>query len=87
MDPDYCLDVPAGFDDSDDDGQVYPVACRLFAARTAAEVFAKAQQWVSRHDVFLVDVSWTWAHDEPEPFTMAVYFSFVPEPEPDHEPG
>jgi hypothetical protein len=76
MDPDYCIDVPAGFDDSDEEGQVHPVARRLFAARTAAEVFAKAQQWVGEHNVFLNDVSWNWAYDEPEPFTLSIYFSF-----------
>ena len=81
MDPRYCIDVPPGFDDSDDDAQVHPMACRLFGARTAAEVFAKAGQWVSEHDVFLVDVSWNWRHDEPEPFLLAVYFTFELDPE------
>jgi hypothetical protein len=76
MNPDYCIDVPPGFDDSGDDAQVHPMARRLFCAHTAAEVFAKARQWVSEHDVFLVDVSWNWAYDEPEPFTLAVYFTF-----------
>jgi hypothetical protein len=76
MDSDYCIDVPQGFDDSDDDAQVHPMARRLFSAHTAAEVFAKAQRWVSEHEVFLVDVSWNWAHDEPEPFTLSVYFTF-----------
>jgi len=57
MDPGYCIDVPPGFDDSDEDAQVHPTARRLFSARTTAEVFAKAQQWVSEHNVFLVDVS------------------------------
>ena len=42
------------------------MARRLFSGRTAAEVFAKAQHWVSEHEVFLVDVSWNWVHDEPE---------------------
>ena len=51
------------------------MARRLFSARTTAEVLAKAQQWVDEHDVFLNDVSWNWAHDEPEPFTLAVYFT------------
>jgi hypothetical protein len=85
MDPDYCIDVPPGFDDSDDDAQVHPMARRLFSARTTAEVFAKAQQWVSEHNVFLVDVSWNWAHDEPEPFTLAVYFTFERVPEAEDE--
>jgi hypothetical protein len=42
MDPDYCIDVPPDFDDSDDDAKVHPMARRLFTARSAAEVFAKA---------------------------------------------
>lgn len=56
MDSDYCIDVPAGFDDSDEDSQVHPMPRRLFSARTAAEVFAKAEQWAGEHKVFLVDV-------------------------------
>jgi hypothetical protein len=87
MNPQYCIDVPPDFDDSDDDAQVHPMACRLFAARTPAEVFAKAQQWVSGHNVFLVDVSWNWAHDEPEPFILAVYFTFERDPEAEDEPA
>jgi hypothetical protein len=76
MDSDYCIDVPDGFDDSADDAQVHPMARRLFSARTAAGVFEKAHHWVSEHKVFLVDVSWNWAHDEREPFILAVYFTF-----------
>ena len=76
MDSDYCIDVPRGFDDSDDDAQVHPMARRLFSGRTAAEVFGKAQHWVSEQEVFLVDVSWNWAHDEPEPCTLSIYFTF-----------
>ena len=87
VDPGYCIDVPPGFDDSGDDAQVHPMARRLFSARTTAEVLAKAQQWVSEHDVFLDDVSWNWAHDEPEPFTLAVYFTFGRDPEPEDEPA
>ncbi|MFV2172946.1 hypothetical protein ACFHW2_23075 [Actinomadura sp. LOL_016] len=77
--------MPPGFDDSgDEDGQVHPVARRLFCARTTAEVFAKAQQWVSRHDnVFVVDVSWDYMHDEPEPFSLSLYLTFELEPEDD----
>jgi hypothetical protein len=56
-------------------------------ARTTAGVFAKAQQWVSEHNVFPVDVSWNWAHDEPEPFTLAVYFTFERDPEAEDEPA
>ncbi|WP_225729247.1 MULTISPECIES: hypothetical protein [unclassified Nocardia] len=76
MNPDYCIDIPPGFDDSDEDSQVHPIACRQFSAGTVAEVFGKAQQWISKHNVFLIDVSWTWAYGEPEPFMLAVYFNF-----------
>jgi hypothetical protein len=87
MDPDYCIIVPPGFDDSDDEAQVHPIARRLFPGRTPAEVFAKAQQWVGEHDVTLVDVSWNSAHDEPEPFTLAVYFMFEYNPYTEDEPA
>ncbi|ATL69364.1 hypothetical protein [Nocardia terpenica] len=76
MNPDYCIDIPPGFDDSDEDSQVHPIACRQFSASTAAEVFGKAQHWISQHNVFLIDVSWTCAYGESEPFVLAVYFSF-----------
>jgi hypothetical protein len=87
MDPGYRIDVPPGFDDSDDDGQVHPMARKLFAARTAAEVFAKAERWVSEHNVFLVDVAWNCAYNEPEPFTLAVYFTFERDDEAEEEPA
>ena len=35
----------------------------------------------------LDDVSWSWAHDEPEPFTLAVYFTCGRDPEPEDEPA
>jgi hypothetical protein len=63
------------------------MARRLFSARTTAEVLAKAQQWLSEHDVFLDDVSWNWAHGEQEPFTLAVSFTFGRDPEPEDEPA
>jgi len=79
MDSGYRISVPAGFDDSgDDEGQVHAIARRLFTATSAAEVFDKARRWVARHDVFVVDVSWDWMHDEPEPFVLSLYFSFAP---------
>ncbi|WP_216591012.1 hypothetical protein [Streptomyces brasiliscabiei] len=80
-DPDLCLSVPRGFDDSDAETQVHPMARKLFPAVTAADAFRKAQEWVAEHDVFLVDVSWDFAHDEDEPCTLSVYFTFEPEPE------
>jgi hypothetical protein len=81
VDSAYCIDVPPGFDDSDDDSQVHPMARRMFTGHTAAEVFAKAQDWVSQHSVFLVDVSWNWAQDEPQPFILSVYFTFELDPD------
>lgn len=87
MDPDLCLDVPAHFDDSDADAQVHPIARLLFSARTNAEAFGKAQQWVSAHNVFLLDVSWDYASDEPEPITLSIYFRFDDESEPERAAG
>jgi hypothetical protein len=37
-----CLDVPQGFDDTDAETQVHPMARKLFPAATAAEAFRKA---------------------------------------------
>jgi hypothetical protein len=87
MDPDYCIAVPPGFDDSDEDAQVHPMARRLFTARTAAEVFAKAGRWIGEHRVFVADVSWHWAHDEPEPFILSVYFTFERDDAEEREPA
>ncbi|MFE6489270.1 hypothetical protein ACFVGN_40950, partial [Streptomyces sp. NPDC057757] len=61
--------------------QVHPMARKLFTATTAAEAFGKAQAWVGEHDVFLIDVSWDFAHDEDEPCTLSIYFTFELEPE------
>ncbi|GAA3419319.1 hypothetical protein [Streptosporangium vulgare] len=76
------LNVPADFDDSDADSQVHPVARLLFPARTNAEAFGLAQEWLSVHqNVFLVDVSWDYASDEPNPITLTIYFTFEIEDE------
>ncbi|MDX3522888.1 hypothetical protein [Streptomyces scabiei] len=83
LDPDLCLAVPEGFDDSDADTQVHPMARKLFPATSAAEAFRKASVWVGEHDVFLVDVSWDYEYDEDEPYVLSVYFSFEPDPEED----
>ena len=83
MDPDLCLTVPEDFDDSDADAQVHPMGRLLFSARTNAEAFGKAQLWVSIHDVFLVDVSWDYAHNEALPITLSIYFVFHDEPKPE----
>lgn len=81
FDPGLCLDVPAGFDDSDAASQVHPVARKFFPATTAAEAFGKAHAWVADHKVFLVSVSWDHLHDEDEPYVLSIYFTFELEPE------
>ena len=83
IDPGLCLDVPEGFDDSGAENQVHPVARKLFPATTAAGAFRKAGEWVAEQDVFLVDVSWDFMHDEDEPFVLSVYFVFEAAPEDD----
>jgi hypothetical protein len=81
LDPGLCLDVPEGFDDTDAETQVHPMARKLFPATTAAEAFRKAHEWVGQHKVFLVDLSWDFMHDEDEPYTLSIYFMFELEPE------
>jgi hypothetical protein len=84
MASDYRLDVPPGFDDSDDDdGQVHPIARRLFTAESAGDVFDKAGRWIAGHDVRVVDVTWNWLDDESEPFMLSVYFVFETNPDDD----
>ena len=83
LDPGLCLDVPEDFDDTDAETQVHPMARKLFPATTGAEAFRKAHEWVGEHDVFLVDVSWDYAHDEDEPYVLSIYFTFEFEPEAD----
>jgi hypothetical protein len=76
IDPDLCLSVPAGFDDTDAESQVHPVARKMFLSATAAEAFKKAHEWVGEHKVRLLDVSWDMRHDEDEPYTLSIYFIF-----------
>lgn len=85
FDPGLCLEVPEGFDDSDAESQVHPMARKLFPATTAAGAFGKAQEWVRDHNVRLVDVSWDFLYDEDEPHVLSVYFTFEPDPEEDPE--
>jgi hypothetical protein len=85
IDPDLCIDVPQGFDDSDAENQVHPMASKFFPAVTAAEAFRKAHEWVRDHDVLLADVSWDWQDDEDQPYVLRIYFRFEPEPEDDDE--
>lgn len=81
LNPAYCLDVPEDFDDSEEETQVHPMARKLFLGTSAAQVFARAQAWVSEHDVRIVDVSWDVLDGEDEPHCMSVYFTFEPKPE------
>ncbi|WP_406724959.1 hypothetical protein WJ438_10255 [Streptomyces sp. GD-15H] len=73
IDPALRLDVPEDFDDSDAETRVHPMARKPFPSTTAAGAFGKAQKWVREHNVFLVDVSWDYAYDEDEPYTLCVY--------------
>lgn len=81
LDPDLCLDVPEGFDDTDAETQVHPMARKLFPATTAAGAFKKAHEWVGEHHVRLADVSWDFMYDEDEPYLLSVYFIFELDPE------
>ncbi|MFC4531801.1 hypothetical protein [Sphaerisporangium dianthi] len=83
MNHDLCLDVPADFDDSDADSQVHPIARLMFHGRTNADAFGQAQEWVSAHEVFLVDTSWHHEDNEEFPFVLSIFFRFENEPEDD----
>ncbi|MEU7429874.1 hypothetical protein AB0B07_03125 [Streptomyces sioyaensis] len=81
LDPNFSLDVPEGFDDSDAETGVHPMARKLFLGTTAAEAFRKAHEWLREQKVRLVDVSWTVSDGEDEPYTLSIYFTFEPDPE------
>ena len=81
LDPSFCLDVPEGFDDTDAETGVHPMARKLFLGTTAAETFRKAHEWVGDNKVFLADVSWDFFHDEDQPYVLSVYFTFELGPE------
>ncbi|MGP8296669.1 hypothetical protein ACTPOK_01595 [Streptomyces inhibens] len=81
LDPNFCLDVPGGFDDSDAETGVHPIARKLFLGATAAEAFRKAHEWLLEQSIRLVDVSWTVLDGEDEPYTLSIYFTFEPDPE------
>ncbi|MEV4862034.1 hypothetical protein MRBLMF1_003311 [Streptomyces ossamyceticus] len=84
LDPSLCLDVPEGFDDSEEDSQVHPIARKLFLGTSAAQVFSRAQAWVGEHDVRVTDVSWDHLYGEDEPLCLSVYFVFeLPEEDED----
>lgn len=84
MDPDMFLELPPTFDDSHDpEGQVHPVARRLFSASSPAEVFDKARRWLVTHEAHnprVLDVTWDHFDDETEPYSLSVYLSFDVEP-------
>ena len=72
------VDVPVGFDDSaDTEGQVHAIARRMFLGATNVEVFAKLQQWLSRYEVLLIDMSCDYLQGEPTPVAVTVYFRFT----------
>ncbi|MGW7824769.1 hypothetical protein ACWGLF_43590 [Streptomyces puniciscabiei] len=79
--PDFCLDVPEGFDDSGAETGVHAMARKLFLATTAAEAFRKAHEWVQDQQIRLSDVSWDFLHDEAEPYCLSIYFTFELDPE------
>lgn len=81
MSDDYRLNVPPGFDDSDADSQVHPIARLMFDARTNAEAFGKAQRWVETHDVRVMDVSWDHWAGEDFTVSLTIYFTFEYGPE------
>ncbi|MBZ6104933.1 hypothetical protein ACF1HU_07625 [Streptomyces olivaceus] len=81
LDPNYSLDVPQGFDDSDAETGVHPIARKLFPAVTAADAFRKAHEWLREQDVRLADVSWSHMDDEDQPYWLSVYFTFELDPE------
>ncbi|GFE27367.1 hypothetical protein YWIDRAFT_07533 [Streptomyces sp. SceaMP-e96] len=81
LDRNFCLDVPEGFDDSDAETGVHPIARKLFLGATAAEAFGKAHEWLREQSVRLVDVSWTVLDGEDEPCTLSIYFAFELDPE------
>ncbi|CAL9469980.1 hypothetical protein [Streptomyces sp. enrichment culture] len=87
IDPDLCVEVPKGFDDSDAESQVHPIARKMFMATTAAGAFGKAQEWVGENDVFLIDVSWDHLFDEDEPYTLTIYFGFELDDDEDDDDG
>ena len=78
---DYRLAVPPGFDDSDAASQVHPVARLFFAATTDADALGQAQQWVSTHDVRVLDVSWDHWTGEDFTVSLTLYFVFEHDPE------
>ncbi|WP_258534330.1 hypothetical protein [Streptomyces sp. PT12] len=55
----------------------------MFPAATAADAFGRAHEWIAEHDIVLVDVSWSFDHDEDEPHVLSAYSTFEPDPEDD----
>jgi hypothetical protein len=80
MDADMRLEFPRTFDDSDDpEGQVHPIARRLFIASSPAEVFDKVRRWLEAYEAHrprVLDVTWDHFDDEAEPYSLSVYLTF-----------
>ncbi|WP_128376804.1 hypothetical protein [Streptomyces cavernae] len=80
LNPSFSLDVPEGFDDSEEETGVHPIARKLFLGASAAHAFAKAHAWVSEHDIRVADVSWDFLDGENEHHCLSVYFTFESHP-------
>ncbi|WP_328635952.1 hypothetical protein [Streptomyces canus] len=82
-DSSFCLDIPNGFDDSEAETGVHPIARKLFLGVNAAEAFKAAHDWVREHAVRVVDVSWDFLEGETKPHCLSAYFTFELDPEHD----
>ncbi|MFE9687746.1 hypothetical protein [Streptomyces sp. NPDC006285] len=76
LNPSFSLDVPEGFDDSEAETGVHPIARKLFLGVSAAHVFSKAHAWVGEQDIRISDVSWDFLDGEDEPHCLSLYFTF-----------
>lgn len=75
--PDLHLMVPDRFDDSDADSQVHPVARKMFFGSRMADPFAEAAEWITAHDVRVLDTAWENAPAGEEfSCVLSVYFVF-----------
>ena len=69
--------IPPDFDDSaDPEGQVHAIARRMFTGTTNVEVFTKIQQWLSKYEVLLIDMSCDYMFGEAAPVAATIYFRF-----------
>lgn len=85
MNPDRFLELPLSFDDLDDpEGQVHPIARRVFGASSPAEVFDKVRRWLVAHEAHrprILDVRWDHLQDETKPYWLSVNLTFGSVPE------